>query len=165
MKILQYNKFFTWWVSILLLATSVFWAGYYGIISAIWESDVTKITLLISVIFVISNSFLGYFAYKIGNTGYVSKNKESLKEKMNTFWFISEQLMALGMLGTVIGLIHMLSANFISSDMQNGAAMQGLLANMWKSMGLALYTNAVGLIASIVLKVQVYIIGYELDET
>lgn len=164
MNVLQYNKFFAWWVSILLLITGVFWANYYGIVQAIWISDVTKITSLISVIFVISTLFLGYFSYKMGNSRYVHANKESLKERMNTFWFISEQLMALGMLGTVIGLIHMLSANFIGGDVQNGA-MQGLLANMWKSMGLALYTNAVGLVASIVLKIQVYYVGYELDET
>lgn len=163
MKIQQYNKFFTWWVSILLLATGIFWAEYHGIITVILVTDVTKITSLITVIFIISNLFLGYSALKMGDAHYVRVNKQRLQKRMDSFWFISEQLMALGMLGTVIGLIHMLSANFIGTDLQNGS-MQGLLANMWKAMGLALYTNAVGLIASIILKIQVYYVGHELDE-
>ena len=76
-------------------------------------------------------------------------------------WFLSEIMMALGMFGTVIGLILMLSTSFVGTD---ASQMQGQLGEMWKHMGLALYTNAVGIVASIVLKLQVYYTGYELDE-
>jgi hypothetical protein len=55
----------------------------------------------------------------------------------------------------------MLSTSFVGTD---ASQMQGQLGEMWKHMGLALYTNAVGIVASIVLKLQVYYTGYELDE-
>jgi hypothetical protein len=116
------------------------------------------ITSLISIVFVAANIFLGWTAYLSDKHPTISISKN-----LETCWFISEQLMALGMLGTVIGLIHMLAASFIGVSLDSG--LQTLLADMWKSMGLALYTNAVGLIGSIVLKVQVYYLGRNVNET
>ena len=163
MNLLQkYEKFFVWWISILLIGTSIFWLNYTGIIEKIWVSDTTMITSVILAVFIGANIILGYLSYSF------STNKISLeaqKKLADICWFTSEQLLALGMLGTVIGLIHMLSANFLGVNLQNPESMQSLLGNMWQAMGLALYTNAVGLVFSIVLKVQVYYVGHELDET
>lgn len=149
----------------MMLATGVFWAYYFGVVSQIWHDDKTKLTSLIALIFLSANIVLGHTAYKIADSNYVKTYKEKILKRLNGFWFISEQLMALGMLGTVIGLVLMLSSNFVGNDLQNSNAMQALLGNMWKSMGLALYANAVGLVASIALKMQVFVIGYDLDET
>lgn len=162
MNLIGYSKFLAWWVSILLLATGVFWAGYFGFIYEIWVSDITYITSIIAAVFILINAFLGWISFKVRDPDYVDSNRELVKNRLETVWFTSEQIMALGMLGTVIGLIHMLAANFIGAN--GDANMQMLLGDMWKAMGLALYTNAVGLICSIALKVQVYIVGYGLDE-
>lgn len=159
MNVRVHTKFIAWWVSILLLATGVFWAGYFGLIQAMWEADETYITSIIAVAFVVTNIYLGIAAYW---AGYPAVTYEGwFRNRLQTTWFVSEQLMALGMLGTVIGLIMMLANNFVggAGDMQN------MLGGMWKSMGLALYTNAVGLVCSIVLKVQVYVVGYGVDES
>lgn len=158
----SYSKFILWWVSVLLILTGVFWANYFGFVEKVWESDVTYITSIITFVFIAANIPLGWVAYKSANTTYSIINKEKINRILETCWFTSEQLMALGMLGTVIGLIHMLAANFIGVG---DAGMQGMLGDMWKAMGLALYTNAVGLICSIVLKVQVYFVGQGIDET
>jgi len=156
-----YSKFIAWWVSILLIATGLFWAGYFGLVQKVWETDVTMITTLIALIFIVVNLPLGWASYKLSDPSYKVLHRGKLDRLLDTCWFTSEQLMALGMLGTVIGLIHMLAANFIGVG---GDGMQGMLSEMWKAMGLALYTNAVGLICSIVLKVQVYFIGHGIDE-
>lgn len=157
----SYSKFVFWWVSVLLILTATFWSYYFGFIQTIWENDITYITSIIAAIFIAANIPLGWASYKIG------KDRKFYKQKINkileTCWFTSEQLMALGMLGTVIGLIHMLAVNFVGIGSDVG--MQGMLGDMWKAMGLALYTNAVGLVCSIILKVQVYFIGQGLDET
>lgn len=157
------RKFLIWWISVLLTITLVFWANYFGFVATIWATDITMITSLITSIFIATNISLGWVAYKMGRSSYVQANKKKLLKKLDTCWFVSEQLMALGMLGTVIGLIHMLANNFIGVNVDGG--MQDLLGNMWKAMGLALYTNAVGLVFSIILKVQVYFVGNDLDET
>lgn len=144
----------------MLIATSFFWAFNIGIVEKIWETDVTMLTSVISLIFVLSNILLGYIAYNY--------DKDHLKAKLiratDTIWFISEILMALGMLGTVIGLIAMLGANVVGNGLQNMNGIQTLLGNMWLHMGLALYTNAVGIICSIILKVQVHFIAGDVDD-
>ena len=147
------KKFYMWWISILLISTGVFWANHMGVIQTIIDTDITYLTSLIAFIFVSANISLGYYTYNADNPLYP---QEKLATIIDMNWFLSEMLMALGMLGTVIGLIHMLSNGFGADPSQ----MQTLLGSMWQSMGLALYTNAVGLAASILLKLQVYYLSY-----
>lgn len=155
-----YKRFIFWWVSVLLVATSLFWANYFGVVKTIWDSDITYITTIILSLFTITNLALGWLAWKASDPFFMSANRNILEKITDYSWFMSEMLMALGMFGTVVGLIHMLQINTISNA-QDGTAIQGMLSGMWKAMGLALYTNAVGLLFSIVLKFQVYFVGVE----
>lgn len=155
-----YKRFIFWWVSVLLVATSLFWANYFGVIQTVWESDTTRITSVIASLFLVTNLALGWLAWKASDPFFVSGHHHILKKITDYSWFMSEMLMALGMFGTVIGLIHMLEMN-TANDITDNNAIQGMLGGMWKAMGLALYANAVGLISSIVLKFQVYFIGIE----
>lgn len=155
------RKFYMWWLSILLTATILFWAHYMGFITKIWETDITMLSSVIALGFVYANAKLAWISYHL-DTDYTRTLKEKLVKETNTVWFLSEIVMAVGMLGTVIGLIHMLAANFVG-DTSNTNALQGVLGSMWSSMGLALYVNAVGLVASIVLKLQVHFIAGDLD--
>lgn len=158
-----YKRFIFWWVSVLLVATSVFWANYFGVVQTVWESDTTRLTSVIASLFLVTNLALGWLAWKASDPFFVCENHHVLKKITDYAWFMSEMLMALGMFGTVIGLIHMLEMNTVN-DIKDNNAIQGMLGGMWKAMGLALYANAVGLISSIVLKFQVYFIGVD-DET
>lgn len=146
-----------WWISVLLIATGVFWANHFGVLQTIYETDITYITSVIGGIFILSNLSLAYYTFKVDDPNHPASKLSNILD-MN--WFLSEILMALGMFGTVVGLIHMLSAGFTSID---PSQMQIVLGGMWKSMGLALYTNAVGLAASIILKLQVYYLSYGED--
>ena len=158
---LRYKNFIIWWVSVLLVGTGVFWANHFGLIQTIWNNDVTLITSAISLIFVLFNIGLGWITFKVSNPSFLLRKERSIIKFYDMGWFLSEIMMALGMFGTVIGLILMLSTSFVGSDVSQ---MQGQLGDMWKHMGLALYTNAVGIAASIILKLQIYYTGYELDE-
>lgn len=130
-----------------------------GFVSKIWYTDITMLSSVIALAFVGANVKLGWISYHL-DSSIVPKDK--LVKETNTVWFLSEILMAVGMLGTVIGLIHMLEANVVG-DIANTNALQGTLGNMWSSMGLALYVNAVGLVTSIILKLQVHFIAGDLD--
>lgn len=144
----------------MLIATSFFWAFNVGVVQKVWETDITMLTSLITAIFVASNILLGYVAFNYDKNHLKSK----LSNAVDTIWFVSEILMALGMLGTVIGLIAMLGANVVGTNLQNSDGIQTLLGNMWLHMGLALYTNAVGIIGSIILKVQVHFIAGDVSD-
>ena len=136
----------------LLLATGFFWGVELGYIQKVWEADVTYITTIITIIFMITSFRLSYKLY----------HNDIKRGDIETGWFISEQVMALGMLGTVIGLVHMLSVNFEGlTDAQNSLSTMGL---MFSGLGVALYTNAAGLIASLILKFQIHFLFGGNDE-
>lgn len=158
------KKFYQWWVSVLLIATIIFWFYYLGIVSKIYKIDETMLTSVIMIIFVVFNAVLGWIAYRLDDPTYT--NRAKLIKAADNCWFMSEQMLALGMLGTVIGLINMLNTGLVSSEIQNIENLQGMIMGMWKHMGLALYTNAVGLATSIVFKKQIqFIVGDVEHET
>lgn len=154
------RKFYMWWLSVLLISTTFFWASYMGFVSKIWHTDITMLSSVATLMFVFANIKLGWITYHIDSR---TASKALLNKETNSVWFLSEILMAIGMLGTVIGLIHMLSSVALGGAVQQDA-LQGILGNLWKDMGLALYTNAVGLVGSIILKLQAhFIIGDEVE--
>lgn len=153
MNFSRYKKVIIWWVSILLIGTGIFWANYFGVIQTIWTNDSTKLASVAAAVFVAANLALGWAAWQNA----ISPDNPIIRKVTDYCWFLSEMLMALGMLGTVIGLIHMLQINAAAG----GAVDPTMIAGMWKAMGLALYTNAVGLVGSIVLKFQTSIIGVD----
>ena len=161
MNFSRYKKFIIWWVSILLIGTGLFWANYFGVIQTIWSNDSTKLSSIAAAVFTGANLALGWAAWKTTSIYSTSHTYQVAHKQVRRIidycWFLSEMLMALGMLGTVIGLIHMLEINAKGA----GTVDPTMIAGMWKAMGLALYTNAVGLVGSIVLKFQNSIIGVD----
>ena len=63
-------------------------------------------------------------------------------------------MLSLGMVGTLIGFIVVLSSAFGSIDVANPAELKQVIASLATGMGTALVTTLVGLVHSIVLKVQ-----------
>ena len=79
-----------------------------------------------------------------------------------TGWFIADLMIRLGLLGTVIGFIFMLSsvAQVSSVDIH---ALQQLLTNMSAGMRVALYTTLTGLSAGILLGLQYRLLDHAVD--
>lgn len=154
------NKFYMWWVSILFIGTGVFWAGYTGSIQYIWNSDVTYITSLIILAFLIGNICIGYASYIKSSDGFIKDKTNKVDSLFDTAWFLSEVVMGLGMLGTVIGIIILSDINK-SVDVSNGQALNLLITKMMGTLGLALWPNAIGLIGSLTMKVQAHFLSKE----
>ena len=72
---------------------------------------------------------------------------------LNHGWFAADGVLKIGLLGTIIGFILMLTpiANLVSFD---PASLQKALGDMSGGMAVALYTTLAGLIANIVLRFQ-----------
>lgn len=148
------KPFYIWWVTNLAVITGVFWAWHHGIVATIWQDDVTMITTALSVMFVLTNILVGYVAY--------TKNFSS--KIVDACWFLSEQMLALGMLGTVVGFIYLLTTGISSASVTDPTSLATLLANMSVGLGIALYTNAVGILASLITKGMLYAITYDHEE-
>lgn len=148
------KPFYIWWVTNLVVMSGLFWAWYHGIVLTIWQDDVTMITSALVVMFFITNILIGYIAY----------TKDFASKIVDACWFLSEQMLALGMLGTVIGFIYLLSSGISSASVTDPTSLATLLANMSVGLGIALYTNAVGILASLISKALLYAVTYEHEE-
>lgn len=86
-----------------------------------------------------------------------------LKSPQEIGWFVSDVMLKLGLLGTIIGFIFMLGsvANIADFDVSN---MQKILQHMSNGMGTALYTTLAGLICSILSAMQYHMIDRHVDE-
>ena len=78
-------------------------------------------------------------------------------------WFVADILLSLGLLGTVIGFITMLSP---IGELESGdqAALKAALTAMSGGMAIALYTTLAGLIGAVWLKVQGFLLDGGADD-
>ena len=79
--------------------------------------------------------------------------KSKLYEIVDNGFFVADILLKLGLVGTVIGFIIMLSS-LSTIDEMNLSKMNNLLLSMSSGMKVALYTTLSGLICSILLTIQ-----------
>jgi len=149
MKVVK--SFYIWWITNLAIASGIFWAYHLGLIQKIWHDDVTMITSALALLYVITTGIIGYIAY----------TKQYTSKLVDACWFLSEQMLALGMLGTVVGFIYLLSSGITSASVTDPTSLATLLANMSVGLGIALYTNAVGILASLISKSLLYVVTYD----
>jgi len=148
------KPFYIWWITNLIVASGVFWAWHSGIIAKIWHDDVTMITSGLAVLYLVTTAMIGYIAY----------TKDFTNKIVDACWFLSEQMLALGMLGTVIGFIYLLTSGITSASVTDPASLAALLANMSVGLGIALYTNATGILSSLITKALLYAVTYDHEE-
>jgi len=137
------KSFLRWWVIIAGTLTGIGFLIVYDCINYINEADVTKLSFVIFALFVHST-------IQVGRSTYYGIDKLSIPR------FMVGIMTKIGMLGTVIGFILMLSTCLGSVSFQNVVEMQGVISNMTSGMSTALVTTATGLICSLILQLQIF---------
>ena len=117
----------------------------------------TRLSFLIISIFTCTSIWIGTKTYKVGI-------QQDYNQKSDVGWFISESCLALGMVGTVTGFLIMLGTAFANVDVTNAATLQQALADMAVGMSTALWTTLVGLVSSLIIKVQLVNLEVALNE-
>ena len=80
---------------------------------------------------------------------------DTLRGRLQVGWFISDSLFKLGLLGTIIGFILMLSPiNAIKTF--DPLTMKAAMSTMSSGMAVALYTTLAGLVGGLLLKLEYY---------
>ena len=143
------KNFLKWWLFVILIIMGIAISIYFDFGNFLYENDFTKISLLIASLFAMTTSVIGYKLWT---------KKKHLYDKE---WFISEAVISLGMIGTVIGFIFMLYSVFSGIDLSDTSNLQDSLAMMAKGMGTALLTTLVGLISSVLIKCQLVVVEDE----
>ena len=88
-----------------------------------------------------------------GSLGLLESYEKKLKNNSEIGWFLSDLVLKIGLLGTVVGFIIMLSSVSDVSAIDAGV-MQDILTHMSGGMGVALYTTMTGLICGALLGLQ-----------
>lgn len=96
-------------------------------------------------------------------TDLIDVYESRLKGPQEIGWFVSDMMLKLGLLGTIIGFILMLGAvaNIADFDV---SSMQKILQHMSNGMGTALYTTLAGLTCSILSAIQYHMLDRHADE-
>ena len=149
------RKLLKWWLIFCLTLLGFGTLYHFNMHSQLYYADVTKLSFLIIIIFVFTSVWIGRKTYDLESTSVID-------DKIDVGWFIAESCLALGMVGTVTGFLYMLGTAFENIDITDATTLQDALASMAKGMSTALYTTLTGLIASLIIKVQ--LVNYEVGE-
>jgi len=134
--------FLQWWLIFALIISGTAFAYLYGLFGQVNQADFTKISFLIYALFLIFSIKCGFRTARL--------------QSDPSGWFVSDIMITLGMIGTVVGFIYMLATCFGNIDITQPQTMRLALNRMSMGMGTALYTTASGLICSLLLKLQLF---------
>ena len=139
----------------------------FGLLEMVWENDFTKLSFVNLILLFGTSIFCGHKTWTFSNiTNRIRIPQTAIKRvehDVEIGWFVSDLTLTIGMVGTVIGFIAMLSG-FIGLDIENVNTIQELIRELGSGMSAALYTTLTGLISSAFLKIQCFNISYSIDK-
>ena len=146
-----------WWLIFCLIVLGLCTCFYFDVHKSLYESDITRLSYLILIIFGCTSVWIGTKTYKVGIL-------QDYNQKSDVGWFISESCLARGMVGTVTCFLIMLGTAFTNVDVTNAVTLQQALSDMAIGMSTALWTTLVGLVSSLIIKVQLVNLEVALNE-
>ena len=111
------TTFVKWFLLNAVMATAVFFAETKGAVSLMIKGDVSKLTIVIMLLYVIISAMVGRICYlsdKI-NPKKREEAKEHLARRAEVGWFAAEHFFSLGLLGTIVGLVIATEGNLDSA--------------------------------------------------
>jgi len=149
--------FWKWWTFFVLSIVSLWYVQYeLDVYTFILENDPTYITIVVSIIFFLSTLVVGTLSYQKQFS-----QKEPKPKTLENLWFTADAVMSLGMVGTLLGFLMVLTSTFQDVDTSSTEAMKEVIGQLAAGMGTALLTSLAGLISSILLKTQLMILDTE----
>jgi len=115
------------------------WAWFLGYVQFVFAHDVSRISYLISALFVVSMA--GVF---LGKTGHLERTE---------VWAVT-----LGLIGNVIGFILALQ-NIDTGSLGTAEGVQKVAASLLAGMGVAFCSTLVGAVAALWISVNAWVIG------
>lgn len=158
---MKYLLFLQWWLIFTFICVVSIITYHSGLASEIWFKDSSMLSYATFGIFLACSAYCGRLSHQICRKSCKSM-VHSYKSSAEVGWFVSELCLTLGMMGTIVGFIMMLSG-FNSLDIQNATTIQSLLSQLGLSMATALYTTIVGLVTGSILKLQFFLVSLEID--
>ena len=146
-----------WWLIFCVTILGIGTCLYFDIHKNLYEADITRLSFLILIIFGCTSVWIGSMTYRVGVL-------EDYDQRSEVGWFVSESCLGLGMVGTVTGFLIMLGTAFANVDVSNAVTLQKALSEMAVGMSTALWTTLIGLVCSLIIKVQLVNLDVALNE-
>ena len=140
--------FLRWWLMFCLMGVGVVILQKFGLFVDLYAADASKLSFVILSIFTAMSGFVGFLTYQRW------KGLPIKDTHVDFCWFTANKLTTLGMIGTVIGFIMMLSLAFADLNVEDVASVQNAIEFMALGMGTALVTTLVGLTCGLLLELQ-----------
>jgi Ca2+/Na+ antiporter len=154
------TTFTKWFLLNAVMLTAFFFTEQKGAISTIVKNDLSHISILIMVLYVLVSVYVGklcYLADKI-NENKKEEAKEFLRKRSHMGWFAAEHFFSLGLLGTIIGLIFATRGSLDSS-----IPITEMVGGLKEGLNTAFYTTVCGIVFSLPLQLQLMILKFKLD--
>lgn len=163
-KLIWSHPFVTWVVLQGLFLTGMFWLYYLGIIHHILATDWTHVTSIIFVWYILASLTAGYIALSFEKASdhfmlYATWLKDH-ELRLSFVFFSASQVMNVGLVGTTLGFIGMLSV--MAGKQVDASTITTLIPLIWENWGTALYATASGMLGTVLLGIQGFTVSYAL---
>ena len=139
----------SWWAIFISSLFVLAIASFYGLFPWLAAVDVTYLSIVMLATYPIAS---------IGNLlAYNSKGATRIQRRD----FYASQYTTVGLAGTIIGFMLMLSSVFVGVDVTNIEQMKEVIATMSSGMGSALVTTLTGIVVSSLLRLQLLYLDEE----
>lgn len=164
MRNIKWSILLKWWIFFSLVCVGGVIAAVNGVFSSVFAVDFTKLSVVIGIAFILYLIKGGVLVYKMSRAENLTKDLAyDFCADNEDIWFVSDSMLTVGMIGTVLGFIFMLSTTFAGVNTLTISYLQSALIEMSGGAGVALYTTASGLICGMLLRLQAYSISRYLD--
>ena len=157
------TTFIKWFLLNAVFLTAVILAETQGAISTMVENDVSHLTIVIMVLYVLTAGLVGRLCYLADKTSRSTigggDDRARLLRRSDVGWFAAEHFFSLGLLGTVFGLCLATATNFSGE-----APVSEIVAGLKVGLHTAFYTTICGIVFSLPLQSQLMILKFKLED-
>jgi hypothetical protein len=148
--------FLRWWLILWLSIAAALAAGAFGFYPYLWRSDATFLSWASLAVYAVMTAFIGQLTHR-ARRGFLQK----VTQHLPLCWFTANTLLSIGMVGTLVGFLLLLQS---LAGVGPSPDMQKVLGHMTVGFSTAGLTTIVGLVCSMLLKLQLINLQYLLRD-
>ena len=149
------TTFTKWFLFNAVFFTGIFFAETKGAISTMVKNDVSYLTVVIMLLYVVMSVMVGKLCY-------LADKKEAPRGKIlkraEVGWFAAEHFFSLGLLGTVFGLCIA-----TRTSLNEGTEVNQIVSGLKIGLNTAFYTTICGIVFSLLLQTQLMLLKFKLN--
>jgi hypothetical protein len=148
MKALAY-----WWLLFWVQAIAYAAAWFFGIFQLTWHADVSKLSFVIMVLHLFATCMIGV---------QINTARKGLTVDVGHGHFLASAASKIGMLGTIIGFIFMITGTMdtITAANMTTEQLRSMMGSLASGIGTALWTTLWGLVVALMIEVQLHVLEH-----